>query len=89
MGKFVSYTNFDYRPVDIIPVIASFDSEGHIAPLYLRIQGKSYKVSSYWVSSEFHNTMDFKCKIIDGDCLKPLALTFHREEGMWTIPKID
>ena len=25
--------------------------------------------------------------IIDGECLKPLALTFYREEGMWTISK--
>lgn len=83
----VSYTSFDYRPVDIVPVIASFDSEGHIKPLYVRINGESYKVVSHWVSSTFHNTVDFKCKIADGDYLKPLALTFHREEGMWTVPK--
>ena len=83
----VSYTSFDYRPVDIVPVIASFDSEGHIIPLYVRINGTSYKIASHWVSSTFHNTVDFKCKIEDGNYLKPLALTFHREEGMWTMPK--
>ena len=33
----VSYTSYDYAPVEIIPVIASFDSEGHIRPLYVRI----------------------------------------------------
>lgn len=44
MGKSVSYSSFDYKPVDIIPVIASFDSDGHIAPLYVRIEGESYKM---------------------------------------------
>lgn len=83
----VSYTSFDYRPVDIVPVIASFDSEGHIKPLYVRIDGEPLKVMSSWVSSSFHNTIDFKCKVVVGDSLKPLALTFHRSEGMWTMPK--
>jgi len=83
----VSYTSFDYAPVEIVPVIASFDSEGHITPLYVRINGESFKIASFWVSSTFHNTVDFKCKVVDNGYLKPLSLTFHRNEGMWTIPK--
>ena len=58
MSATVSYTNFDYKPVDIVPVIASFSSEGRIAPLYVRIKGESYKIASYWVSSNFNNTVD-------------------------------
>lgn len=87
MAKTVSYTSFDYKPVDIVPVIASFDSEGHISPLYVRINRNSYKIASHWVRSKFHNTVDFNCTVIDGDSTKPLVLTFHREEGVWTIPK--
>lgn len=82
-----SYTNFDYQPVEIVPVIASFDSEGHIKPLYVRIEGEPFKVMSSWGSSSFRNTIDFKCEVAAGNCLKPLALTFHRAEGMWTMPK--
>lgn len=83
----VSYTSFDYAPVDIVPVIASFDSEGHIAPLYVRINGLSLKIESFWISSTFHNTVDFKCKVSDQGYLKPLSLSFHRDEGMWTVPR--
>ena len=83
----VSYTSFDYAPVDIVPVIASFDSQGHIAPLYVRINSLSLKIESFWVSSTFHNVVEFRCKVSDNGYLKPLLLRFHRQEGMWTIPK--
>lgn len=87
MGKKVSYTSFDYKPVEIVPVIATFDTEGHITPLYVRIDGESYKISSSWASYVFSNVVNYKCKIIDGNYEKPLSLSYHREEGMWTIPK--
>lgn len=87
MGKIVSYTNFDYEPTSIIPVIASFDSQGHISPLWVRINGQAYKVESFWSTNYFRNIVDFKCKIIDGESIKPLALSFYREEGMWTISR--
>lgn len=87
MGKSVSYSNFDYKPVDIIPVIASFDSDGHIAPLYVRIEGESYKIDSFWMSCNFQNIIEFKCKVICGDFLKPLLLTYYKHENVWTMPK--
>lgn len=87
MAGFVSYTSFDYKPVNIVPVIASFDSEGHIVPLYVRINGESYKIASHWVNSTFSNSVEYKCKVIDGDSLKPLSLTYYRNEGVWTMPK--
>ena len=33
----VSYTSYDYKSMKVVPVIASFDTEGHIKPLYVRI----------------------------------------------------
>ena len=83
----VSYTSYDYAPVEIIPVIASFDSEGHIRPLYVRIGEEPLKVHSFWVKPSFVNLIEFRCKLIDGDCLKPLAITYHQAECVWTIPK--
>ena len=87
MSATVSYTSFDYRPVHIVPVIASFDTDGHMKPLYVRINGESYKVSSCWTKTTFENAVEFTCKVIVGDYLKPLSLTYYRREGMWTIPK--
>jgi len=85
MAGFVSYNSFDYRSVDIVPVIASFDTEGHMLPLFVRIKGESFKIESAWAQNCFRNVIEYKCKLIDGDLLKPLALTFYREEGMWTM----
>ena len=68
----------------IVPVIASFDSEGRIVPLYVRINGDSYKIESARMSCIFSNIVEFHCKVIDGEAIKPLLLTFYRREGMWT-----
>ena len=84
-----SYTSFDYQPVDCIPVIASFDSDGHIAPLYVRINGLSLKVDSFWVKgSSFSNLITFNCKLINNNALIPLSLTYHQKECIWTMPKL-
>lgn len=46
MSQIVSYNSFDYKPIHTVPVIVSFDSQGHIAPLWVRINGQPYKVES-------------------------------------------
>lgn len=43
MAEIVSYPNIDCTHTIIVPVIASFDSEGRIKPIYVRINGDSYK----------------------------------------------
>ena len=87
MGAYVSRTSFDYKPVTIVPVIASFDTDGHIAPLYVRINGISMKVDSFYERNKFSNSVEFFCKVIDNDYLKPLHLTYYTAERVWTIPK--
>lgn len=84
MSEIISSNNFDCTGDIIVPVIASFDSHGKIKPLYVRINCDSYKINTSHVTCNFVNTVDFNCQVIDGNCLKPLLLTFHRREGMWT-----
>lgn len=72
---------------NIVPVIASFDSDGHVKPLYVRINGEPLRVHSSWVKPSYLGTIEFECKVIDGDYLKPLSLTYHRQDCVWTIPK--
>ena len=31
-------------PVELVPVIASYDTQGRVKPLYVRIDGDKYKV---------------------------------------------
>ncbi len=87
MGAFVSYTSFDHKTTAIIPVIAAFDSSGHICPLYVRLGRISYKISDYFVQTKYSGITEFRCKIVDGNSLKPLQLTYYSTEGMWTVPK--
>lgn len=87
MSRQASFNSHDYMPVDIVPVIASFDSEGHIAPLLVRIEGNAYRIKSFWIKKSFSNTIAFNCQIIDNDCLKPLSLTYMQDESVWTTPR--
>ena len=80
----ISHSDFDCTSTIIVPVIVSFDSNGKINPLYVRIHGASYKIDSSYMHTNFINTIDFNCKVIDGDSIKPLLLTFHRKEGVWS-----
>lgn len=72
---------------NIIPVIASFDSEGHVKPLYIRLNGDSFKVYSSCERPSFYGSLEFQCKVIDNNCLKSLLLTYHKRENIWTTQK--
>lgn len=87
MPGYVSNNSYDYIPSNIVSVIASFDTDGHVRPLYVRINDDALKVHSSWLKPSFGGLMKFNCKVIDQGFLKPLLLTYHKTEGVWTIPK--
>ena len=74
--------------IEFVPVIASLDSDGHIKPLYVRINTESLKIHSCWLKPSFQGFAEFQCKVIDNGYLKPLTLMYHKNEGVWSIPKI-
>lgn len=85
MPTTISYTAYDVKPTKIVPVIASFDAEGHIKPLYVRIGELSLKVHSSWIKPASKNILEFNCELEDDDRLKPLILTYYRNEMVWAI----
>ena len=87
MTQILSQNSHDLLPMQIVPVIASFNDDGQIKPLYVGINGERYKVESYWVRRSFSNQIEFQCKLIDQDMLKPVVLTYYQNECIWTIPK--
>lgn len=87
MSGICSFHSHDYMPVHIVPVIASFDTDGHIVPIYVRLWGKSYKIQSHWENSRFVGQLEFHCKITENNIEKPLILTFFKEENVWAIPQ--
>ena len=89
MAQIISNNSHDYFPFTIIPVIASFDREGHIKPLYVGLHNERYKVVSYWIRRSFVNQIEFNCKLQINDCLQPLIITYYMKECMWTINASD
>ena len=80
-----SYTSYDYEPCTVVPVIASFDAEGHIRPLYVRVNGLSLKVTSYWIKCDFVNYTRFNCQVSDGDTTRPVTLDYVHDNTLWTM----
>ena len=87
MPGFVSNTTYDSSNILIVSVIASFDTNKHIKPLYVRINSGSFKIYSSWLKQSYQGLLEFQCQIIDDDILKNLALTYHKQENILTIPK--
>ena len=86
MAQIVSLNSHDYMPVSIIPVIASFNEEGRIKPLYVGIHGERHKVQSYWVRRSFSNQIEFNCRLLFGETLRTMIITYYMNECIWTIP---
>ena len=86
MMQIVSLKSHDYMPVTVIPVIASFNEDGQIKPLYVGIDGNRYKVESYWVRRSFANQIEFNCKLLLEESLQTLIITYYMNECIWTIP---
>ena len=86
MSQILSFNSHDYLPMQIVPVIASFNDEGQIKPLYVGINGERYKVDYYWIRRIFSNQIEFHCKLIIENMLKPIIMTYYLNECIWTIP---
>jgi len=86
MSSIVSYCSYDYEPIEILPVIASFDTSGHITPLYVRKDGRPFRVDSFWLKSASGHTCTFQCKLQMEDHLQPIVLSYYRSEGIWGTP---
>ena len=74
-------------PVELVPVIASYDAEGRVKPLYVRINSERYKVESCWVKTCLGNNIEYNCTLTRDNRMYKLILTYHIRETTWTIPK--
>ena len=73
---------------ETVPVIASFDDKGKIAPLYLRIKGDSHKVLRYSILNKSTVSMVvYECMVEDKGFMKPLILKYYIKERVWLIPE--
>jgi len=72
-------------PIEIVPVIATYDTEGNLKPIYVRLNGTEYKVDTYLVKSSIENDMDFHCTLKKNDDNFRIILTYHLKETVWSV----
>ena len=75
----------------VVPVIASFDTEGHIVPLYVRINRKAYKLQVVYcqpIEPENGNYNIYKYHCTFEDFSRELYLTYNKRLNFWTWQEI-
>lgn len=86
MAGIVSTGLKDCSHLKVVSVISSFDCDGNIKPLYVRIDDTSLKIHTSYLSESYYRIYTFQCEVMDNDIVKPLKLTYHTNECLWTIP---
>lgn len=69
-----------------IPVIASFDTQGHLIPLYIRIHQTKLEVESYWLKPSTYREVLFCCKVNDGYREQIIDIHYNISQMTWSTP---
>lgn len=72
-------------PNYIVPVIASFSTNGDVQPLYFQFDDKTIKIFSvHWCKKQF-NTYYFECTAMFDNFLREINLTYYPDKNCWTM----
>lgn len=79
----------DNPVVEAVPVIASFDGDGRIVPLYIRYEGLRLKVDHIvWRMEDAFARETFCCEITMSDRVLQVLLHYDKKPGVWTMDRI-
>lgn len=81
---------FAYNPnLVVVPVIASFDTQGKIMPIYLRYEGLKLKIDHVkWTDDRMVYVKKFCCEITLQDRVQEVILYYHKKIDVWTMEKV-
>ena len=85
MSCVIPIESYNSDPIEIVPVIATYDTEGNLKPIYVRLNGTGYKVDTYLVKASMENDKDFYCTLSHNDISLRIILTYHVKETAWSI----
>ena len=85
MSYILPTESYGSDPIVSVPVIASYDAEGHVKPLFIRINNEKYKVENYWVRASSGNNMDYNVTLSRNNITYRLKLTYHLRETIWSV----
>lgn len=73
---------------EVVPVLATYNTDGQIRPLHVRINGIVFKILSCQKWSTAIMPVDtFRCIIADHGIKREISLTFYPQETMWTLKR--
>lgn len=75
---------FDQSVETVVPVIASFNTNGSIKPLYVRINDVPLQITDCWCQP-FSGYMKYHCSVLDNNHLKDITLSYFPERKFWTV----
>ena len=87
MSAYVLHGLNECHHLQIVPVISSFDCDGNIFPLYVRIDGQSLKVYNARRVDSTIQIIHFNCEVMDYDRVKSIKLSYHIGDLVWSTPR--
>lgn len=87
MAATVSKGLKDCTHLKVVPVIATYDGNGNILPLYVRIGEESFKIYNAYVSESTYRILTFKGEVMVQDAVRPIKLSYFMNDLIWCIPK--
>ena len=87
MAATVSTGLKDCPHLKVVPVIATYDGNGNILPLYVRIGEETFKIYNAYVSESTYRILTFKGEVMVQDSVRPIKLSYFMNDLIWCIPK--
>lgn len=85
MASVISTRLNDCSHLRVVPVISSFDREGHITPLYVRLDGEPFKIYNAYISDNNTKILTFKCEIMVGESVRTIKLSYFVHDLVWCM----
>lgn len=76
----------DCTHLKVVPVIATYDGNGNILPLYVRIGEETFKIYNAYVSESNFRILTFKGEVMVQDAVRPIKLSYFINDLTWCIP---
>ena len=77
--------HMDNEPNYVVPVIASFNTNGGVQPLYFQFDDKAVKIHSVHWCEKKYNTFRFECTAEFDGYIKEVSLTFFPQDNRWIM----
>ena len=87
MTAIVSNGLKDCSHLTIVPVISSFDREGNVLPLYVRLEGQPFKIYNPYVCESNTRILTFRCEIITNNMVRNIKLKYFVHDLVWCLKK--